>query len=192
MGVSLAVVLGAGCHHRARARPAAAEETCLLGSPVDFAAEPSESVPVMYTNDLRLGMARGEAIFVSRPLCEVYGPALCRFVVAHERAHHHGRTVGIHSPCAEAVADCWAARHSDSAANAAAIAFFRGRRESSSYHAPPERRARIIEACAEAPSAATPMAAPPSATPGGAPRVSSKPANGYAVDPIPPSARDGS
>ena len=157
--VACAALLGVSCH-RATHRSTWKEEQCLAG-PIDYAARPSDTVPVVYTNDLRLGRARGQAILLSRPLCDMYGHALCRFVEAHERAHHHGRTVGVHSPCAEAVADCWAARHSDAAANAAALAFLRGRRSSGDYHGEPSRRARIIAACAAPSLSSNATGAPP-------------------------------
>src|SRR4051812_17449395 len=82
---------------------------CLASMPMDLASIEGEPPVAIYVNDLRLGYARGGAIFLSRPLCELYGWPLCRFVEQHERAHHYMKTVGERSACAETLADCWAA-----------------------------------------------------------------------------------
>lgn len=122
--------------------------SCLLRSPVDPSIDLKAPSPSFYVNELRLGYARGDAIFLSRPLCEIYGSALCRFVEAHEQAHHYTNTVGQQSMCAETVADCWAAVHSDAEALDAALEFFRSRQGRGGYHGDPSARASIIFHCA--------------------------------------------
>jgi hypothetical protein len=105
-----------------------------------------------YVNDLRLGYARGGAIYLSRPLCELYGWPLCRFVELHEQAHHHMKTVGARSTCAETLADCWAAVHSDSAALEAAQRYFQGRQEArTGHHADAGARLDVIRRCSRLP-----------------------------------------
>jgi hypothetical protein len=98
-------------------------------------------------NELRLGYSRGEAVFLSRPLCDEYGESLCRFVEAHEHAHHYTKTVGHKSSCAETLADCWAAAHADRDAVEAALLFFRSLRGSGGYHGEPSVRAEVIAHC---------------------------------------------
>lgn len=122
--------------------------SCLLRAPIDLSINLREPMPRFYVNELRLGYARGQAVFLSRPLCEMYGEALCRFVEAHEQAHHYTNTVGQQSMCAETVADCWAAVHADAEAVSAALEFFRGRQGSGGYHGEPSERAGIISQCA--------------------------------------------
>ena len=121
---------------------------CLSQSPVDLSLAPKDAAPSFYVNELVLGYARGEAIFLSRPLCDMYGQPLCRFVAAHEQAHHYTKTVGHRSRCAETLADCWAAAHSDEEAVAAALEFFRSRRGAGGYHGDPDERAITIAQCA--------------------------------------------
>jgi hypothetical protein len=120
---------------------------CVLHSPIDLSINVNDPPPSFYVNDLRLGYARGEAIFLSRPLCEMYGRPLCRFVEAHEQAHHYMKTVGQQSLCAEVLADCWAAVHTDSEAVEAALAYFRGRLGAAGYHDRPQARAETITRC---------------------------------------------
>jgi hypothetical protein len=120
---------------------------CLAQSPVDLSIDVNEPPPSFYVNELRLGYARGEAIFLSRPLCDMYGEPLCRFVRAHELAHHYTKTVGQQSLCAETLADCWAAAHSDQEAVEAALLFFRSRRGAGGYHGLPSDRADTIARC---------------------------------------------
>jgi hypothetical protein len=120
---------------------------CLAQSPVDLSIQVGGAPPSFYVNDLRLGYSRGEAIFLSRPLCDMYGESLCRFVEAHEQAHHFTKTVGQQSVCAETLADCWAAAHADEEAVEAALFFFRSRRGEGGYHGQPSVRADIIARC---------------------------------------------
>ena len=120
---------------------------CLLHSPVDLSINLRTAPAAFYVNDLRLGYARGEAIFLSRPLCDMYGEPLCRFVEAHEQAHHYTKTVGQQSICAETLADCWAAAHSDPEAVEAALMFFRSRQGKGGYHGEPSARADVIAHC---------------------------------------------
>jgi hypothetical protein len=120
---------------------------CLSGSPVDLSVDLAAPPPSFYVNDLRLGYSRGEAVFLSRPLCEEYGEPLCRFVEAHEHAHHYTKTVGHKSSCAETLADCWAAAHADRDAVEAALLFFRSLRGSGGYHGEPSVRAHVIAHC---------------------------------------------
>lgn len=122
--------------------------SCLANAPVDLSIDVRDPPPSFYVNELRLGYARGEAIFLSRPLCEMYGMPLCRFVEAHERAHHYMKTVGAHSTCAETLADCWAAVHSDGEAVEAALGYFRALQGGEGYHAEPRERAVTIARCA--------------------------------------------
>jgi hypothetical protein len=125
---------------------------CLAGAPIDLSSSVGEPAASFYVNDLRLGYARGEAIFLSRPLCELYGWPLCRFVELHEQAHHYMKTVGAKSPCAETLADCWAAMHSDGDALDAALHYFHGRHEEESgYHADSRVRLEVISHCANLP-----------------------------------------
>jgi len=125
---------------------------CLAGAPIDLASSVGEPAASFYVNDLRLGYARGEAIFLSRPLCELYGWPLCRFVELHEQAHHYMKTVGAKSACAETLADCWAAMHSDGDALDAALRYFHGRHEEESgYHADSSVRLEVISHCANLP-----------------------------------------
>jgi hypothetical protein len=120
---------------------------CVLHSPVDLSSDLVDPLPSIYVNELRLGYARGGAIFLSRPLCDVYGKPLCRFVEAHEQAHHYTKTVGEQSLCAETLADCWAALHSDAEAVGAALEFFRSRQDDGDYHGNPNVRAEVISLC---------------------------------------------
>lgn len=125
---------------------------CLAGAPIDLSSRVGEPPVSMYVNELRLGYARGGAIYLSRPLCELYGWPLCRFVELHEQAHHHMKTVGAKSTCAETLADCWAAMHSDSDALDAAKRYFRGRHEEQTgYHADAGVRLQVIQHCASLP-----------------------------------------
>jgi hypothetical protein len=135
---------------------------CLASAPVDLSLRVGAPPVSFYVNDLRLGFARGEAIFLSRPLCELYGWPLCRFVELHEQAHHYMKTVGAKSTCAETLADCWAAMHSDAEALDAAKGYFRGRHEQErGYHADSSVRLEVIRHCAGLPdrqfSEATPV-----------------------------------
>src|SRR4029079_361316 len=93
-------------------------------APIDLSSSVGDPAASFYVNDLRLGYARGGVIFLSRPLCELYGWPLCRFVELHEQAHHYMKTVGQKSTCAETLADCWAAIHSDADAVDAALHYF--------------------------------------------------------------------
>jgi hypothetical protein len=120
---------------------------CLSQSPVDLSIAAPATPPSFYVNELRLGYSRGDAIFLSRPLCDMYGEPLCRFVEAHERAHHYTKTVGQKSACAETLADCWAAAHVDEEAMEAALFFFRSRRGAGGYHGQPSVRAETIARC---------------------------------------------
>jgi hypothetical protein len=120
---------------------------CLANAPVDLSINLRDPPPSFYVNELRLGYARGEAIFLSRPLCEMYGMPLCRFVEAHERAHHYMKTVGARSTCAETLADCWAAVHVDGEAVEAAVGYFRALQTDEGYHADPRERAQTIARC---------------------------------------------
>jgi hypothetical protein len=125
---------------------------CLASAPIDLSSSVGEPPVAFYVNDLRLGYARGEAIFLSRPLCELYGWPLCRFVELHEQAHHYMKTVGAKSTCAETLADCWAAMHADGDALNAALDYFRGRHEEESgYHADSAIRRDVISHCARLP-----------------------------------------
>ncbi|MEY4551530.1 MAG: hypothetical protein RL685_7725 [Pseudomonadota bacterium] len=125
---------------------------CLASAPIDLAAQVGEPPVASYVNDLRLGYARGGAIFLSRPLCELYGWSLCRFVELHEQAHLYMKTVGAKSTCAETLADCWAAMRSDSEALEAAKRYFQGRHEErTGHHADPEVRLEVIHHCANLP-----------------------------------------
>jgi hypothetical protein len=125
---------------------------CLASAPIDLSSSVGEPPVAFYVNDLRLGYARGEAIFLSRPLCELYGWSLCRFVELHEQAHHYMKTVGARSTCAETLADCWAAMHADDDALNAALDYFRGRHEEESgYHADSAVRRDVISHCARLP-----------------------------------------
>jgi len=125
---------------------------CLASAPIDLAASLGEAPVAVYVNDLRLGYARGGAIYLSRPLCELYGWPLCRFVELHEQAHHYMKTVGEQSTCAETLADCWAAMHSDSDALDAALQYFQGRHEAEiGYHADSSVRREVISHCANLP-----------------------------------------
>jgi hypothetical protein len=125
---------------------------CLASAPIDLASSVGEPPVAFYVNDLRLGYVRGEAIFLSRPLCELYGWPLCRFVELHERAHHYMKTVGARSTCAETLADCWAAMHSDGDALDAALHYFEGRHEAENgYHADSDVRREVISHCASLP-----------------------------------------
>ena len=125
---------------------------CLSGAPIDLSIDIAHPPASFYVNDLRLGYARGGVIFLSRPLCELYGWPLCRFVERHEQAHHYMKTVGQKSTCAETLADCWAAMHSDDDAVDAALHYFRGRYESETgYHADAGTRFEIIRHCASLP-----------------------------------------
>jgi len=158
LGASLALACGSACTAAAQpgagddARAAQARDTspaaCLSQSPVDLSLAPKDAAPSFYVNELVLGYARGEAIFLSRPLCDMYGQPLCRFVAAHEQAHHYTKTVGHRSRCAETLADCWAAAHSDEEAVAAALDFFRSRQGTGGYHGDPGQRALTIAQCA--------------------------------------------
>jgi hypothetical protein len=135
---------------------------CLASAPIDLSLRAGAPPVSFYVNDLRLGYARGGAIYLSRPLCEMYGWPLCRFVELHEQAHHYMKTVGEKSACAETLADCWAAMHSDADALRAAMGYFRGRHEQDSgYHADASVRLEVIQHCAHLPeqqfSAATPL-----------------------------------
>jgi hypothetical protein len=143
---------GAGARELRTATPEAPQRAltpaaCLAESPVDLSIDLNEPPPSFYVNELRLGYARGEAIFLSRPLCDMYGEPLCRFVRAHELAHHYTKTVGQQSLCAETLADCWAAAHSDEEAVDAALVFFRSRRGGGGYHGVPSARADTIARC---------------------------------------------
>jgi hypothetical protein len=120
---------------------------CLSQSPVDLSVDLNVAPPSFYVNELKLGYSRGEAIFLSRPLCDMYGKPLCRFVEAHEQAHHYTKTVGQKSACAETLADCWAAAHADSEAVEAALFFFRSQRGAGGYHGEPSVRADTIARC---------------------------------------------
>jgi hypothetical protein len=120
---------------------------CLSQSPVDLSIDLESAPPAFYVNELRLGYSRGEAIFLSRPLCDLYGEPLCRFVEAHEQAHHYTKTVGQKSICAETLADCWAAAHADDEAVEAALVFFRSRSGAGGYHGEPNVRADVIARC---------------------------------------------
>lgn len=125
---------------------------CLASAPIDLSSSVGEPPVAFYVNDLRLGYARGEAIFLSRPLCELYGWPLCRFVELHEQAHHYMKTVGAKSTCAETLADCWAAMHADEDALNAALDYFRGRHEEENgYHADSGARRDVINHCARLP-----------------------------------------
>ncbi len=122
---------------------------CLENAPIDLASQVGEAPLAVYVNDLRLGYARGGAIYLSRPLCELYGWPLCRFVELHEQAHLHMKTVGAKSTCAETLADCWAAMRSDSDALQAAESYFQGRyEEQTGYHADADVRLQVIRHCA--------------------------------------------
>lgn len=130
----------------------AAMPACLASAPIDLSSSVGDPAVAFYVNDLRLGYARGEAIFLSRPLCELYGWPLCRFVELHEQAHHYMKTVGAKSTCAETLADCWAAMHADDDAVNAALDYFRGRHEEQSgYHADSAARRDVIHHCARLP-----------------------------------------
>jgi hypothetical protein len=131
----------------AEVAPELTPAACLSQSPVDLSIAVGSAPPSFYVNELRLGYSRGEAIFLSRPLCDLYGEPLCRFVEAHERAHHYTKTVGQKSVCAETLADCWAAAHADEEAVEAALFFFRSRRGAGGYHGPPSVRADTIARC---------------------------------------------
>jgi hypothetical protein len=133
----------------AEVAPELTPAACLSGSPVDLSVDLAAPPPSFYVNDLRLGYSRGEAVFLSRPLCEEYGEPLCRFVEAHEHAHHYTKTVGHKSSCAETLADCWAAAHADRDAVDAALLFFRSLRGSGGYHGEPSARAEVIAHCFE-------------------------------------------
>lgn len=125
---------------------------CLASAPIDLSSSVGNPPVAFYVNDLRLGYARGEAIFLSRPLCDLYGWPLCRFVELHEQAHHYMKTVGARSTCAETLADCWAAMHADGDALNAALDYFRGRHEEESgYHADSAVRRDVIHHCARLP-----------------------------------------
>lgn len=126
---------------------------CLASAPIDLSLRVGEPPVSRYVNDLRLGYARGGAIYLSRPLCELYGWSLCRFVELHEQAHHHMKTVGSRSTCAETLADCWAAMHSDGAALEAAKHYFQGRHEAQpgGYHADADVRLDVIHRCSSLP-----------------------------------------
>jgi len=124
----------------------------LSGAPIDLSIDIEHPVASFYVNDLRLGYARGGVIFLSRPLCELYGWPLCRFVELHEQAHHYMKTVGQKSTCAETLADCWAAIHSDDDAVDAALHYFQGRHDSETgYHADAGTRFEVIRHCARLP-----------------------------------------
>ena len=119
---------------------------------IDLSIDIEQPPEAFYVNDLRLGYARGGVIFLSRPLCELYGWSLCRFIERHEQAHHYMKTVGQKSTCAETLADCWAAMHSDPDAVDAALHYFRGRQDSETgYHADAGTRFEIISHCATLP-----------------------------------------
>jgi len=138
----------------ARAASGGAESipACLASAPIDLTSSVGEPPAAFYVNDLRLGYVRGETIFLSRPLCELYGWPLCRFVELHERAHHYMKTVGARSTCAETLADCWAAMHSDGDALNAALHYFKGRHEEENgYHADSSVRLDVINHCASLP-----------------------------------------
>jgi hypothetical protein len=125
---------------------------CLASMPTDLTSLAGEPPVAIYVNELRLGYARGEAIFLSRPLCELYGWPLCRFVELHERAHYYMKTVGSRSTCAETLADCYAAMHSDGDALDAALHYFKGRHEQEvGYHADSSVRLEVISQCASLP-----------------------------------------
>jgi hypothetical protein len=125
---------------------------CLANAPIDLESHVGEPPVAVYVNDLRLGFARGGAIYLSRPLCELYGWSLCRFVELHEQAHLHMKTVGAKSTCAETLADCWAAMHSDSESLEAAKQYFRGRHEDQTgYHADANARLEVIHHCSSLP-----------------------------------------
>jgi hypothetical protein len=126
-----------------------APRACLSNAPIDLSITLSDPPPSFYVNELRLGYARGEAIFLSKPLCEIYGEALCRFVEAHEQAHYYMKTVGQQSSCAETLADCWAAVHTDAEAVEAVLEYFRGRQGGDGYHGEPRARADTIARCAD-------------------------------------------
>jgi hypothetical protein len=119
-----------------------------LNAPVDLSIDPGTAPVTHYVNDIRLGYANQGGVYLSRPLCEMHGDALCRFVEAHERAHHYTKTIGPDSNCAEDLADCWAAIHSDTEALEAAVAFFVSRRGGRGPYDEPRRRARTIAECA--------------------------------------------
>jgi hypothetical protein len=125
---------------------------CLSSAPIDLSINIEHPAAAYYVNDLRLGYARGGVIFLSRPLCELYGWPLCRFVELHEQAHHYMKTVGQKSTCAETLADCWAAIHSDDEAVDAALQYFQGRHDSETgYHADAGTRFEVISHCASLP-----------------------------------------
>jgi hypothetical protein len=145
-----------GAERTLDARAASESETsmpaCLASAPIDLSSSVGAPAVAFYVNDLRLGYARGEAIFLSRPLCDLYGWPLCRFVELHEQAHHYMRTVGAKSTCAETLADCWAAMHADEDALNAALDYFRGRHEEEiGYHADSSARRDVISHCARLP-----------------------------------------
>lgn len=153
LGLCLAACVGA---ERTPDVPAAASDAsipaCLASAPIDLSSSVGEPPVAFYVNDLRLGYARGEAIFLSRPLCDLYGWPLCRFVELHEQAHHYMKTVGAKSTCAETLADCWAAMHADDDALGAALDYFRGRHEEEvGYHADSAVRRDVISHCARLP-----------------------------------------
>ena len=110
--------------------PEFSSPACLASAPIDLSLDLEHPAASFYVNELRLGYARGGVIFLSRPLCELYGWPLCRFVELHEQAHHYMKTVGQKSICAETLADCWAAIHSDADAVDAALRYFQGRHDS--------------------------------------------------------------
>jgi hypothetical protein len=119
-----------------------------LGAPADLTLDPGTAPAPEYVNDIRLGYSRGGGVFLSRPLCEMHGDALCRFVEAHERGHHYTHTIGPQSKCAEVLADCWAAIHSDDEALEAALQFFASRHGSAGHYEEPRRRAQTVLECA--------------------------------------------
>jgi hypothetical protein len=119
-----------------------------LQAPVDLTLDPGGAPLTRYVNDIRLGYSKVGALYLSRPLCDIHGDALCRFVEAHEQAHHHTKTIGPESHCAEVLADCWAAIHSDDEALDAALAFFSSRHGSRGHYDEPIERARTVTECA--------------------------------------------
>jgi hypothetical protein len=154
--LSLLGCLGTGGPPRARdgdqVSPGDFSPACLSSAPIDLSLDIEHPAASFYVNDLRLGYARGGVIFLSRPLCELYGWPLCRFVELHEQAHHYMKTVGQKSTCAETLADCWAAIHSDADAVDAALHYFQGRHDSEiGYHADAGTRYEIISHCANLP-----------------------------------------
>ena len=134
--------------------PELSSERCLAGAPIDLSVDLEDPPPIsFYVNDQRLGYARGEAVFLSRPLCERHGWPLCRFVELHEQAHHHMKTVGQKSTCAETLADCWAAMRADSDAIDAALRYFHGRGDDrDGHHADASVRFDVISRCARTPN----------------------------------------